>query len=112
MMEISATQQGQVTVVKIVGTVDAMTAGSATAFLEETVQGGNVHIVTDLTDVDYMSSAGLRTLLTTLKATRQVEGDLRIANPQDAVLKVFNMAGLTSVLDIYDDVDSAVKSYE
>lgn len=110
-MEISASQQGEITVVKIKGSVDALTAGEATSFFEEQVNAGNVQLVTDLTDVEYMSSAGLRTLLTTLKQVRQLDGDLRVANAQQGVQKVLEMAGLTSIMKVFDDVDSAVTSF-
>jgi len=110
-MELSSSQQGDVTVVKITGSVDALTAGEATTFLETQVKQGHLKLVTDLSDVEYMSSAGLRTLLTTLKQVRQSEGDLRIAGAQENVKKVLEMAGLTSIMKSFDDIKTAVGSF-
>jgi len=110
-MELSSSQQGDVTIVKISGSVDALTAGEATTFLETQVKQGHLKLVTDISDVEYMSSAGLRTLLTTLKQVRQSEGDLRIAGAQENVKKVLEMAGLTSIMKSYSDVETAVGSF-
>lgn len=111
-MELSSSQQDDVTIVKIVGSVDALTAGEATTFFDNEVKQGHVKLITDLSDVEYMSSAGLRTLLTTLKQVRQSEGDLRIAGAQENVRKVLEMAGLTSIMKAYDDVSEAVSSFK
>nr|MBN1229134.1 STAS domain-containing protein [Anaerolineae bacterium] len=111
-MEITTTQQGNVTVIHITGNVDAFTAGDVTSYLKREVDSGNVLLIVDLADVGYMSSAGLRTMLMILKQVRQFEGDLRLASPQEPVQKVLSMAGLTSIMEIFDDLETAVSSYE
>lgn len=110
-MEISSAQQGEVLVIRIEGSIDAFTAGDATSYLKDRVDEGHVQLVADLGAVDYMSSAGLRTMLMILKQVRQFEGDLRLANPKETVGKVLSMAGLTSVMTIYNDVEEAVNSF-
>ena len=110
-MEISSTQQGDITIIKIEGSVDAFTAGDATSYLRKVVDEGFTLLVLDLTDVEYMSSAGLRTMLMILKQVRQYDGDLRLAGPREAVSKVLSMAGLTSIMTIYDSLEDAVASY-
>jgi anti-sigma B factor antagonist len=111
-MEITSIQQGDVSIIKIMGSVDAFTAGEATAFLKGEVDAGRTQLVVDLTEVEYMSSAGLRTVLMILKQVRQFDGDLRLANPQEAVAKVLTMAGLTSIMSIYADLESAIDSFK
>jgi anti-anti-sigma factor len=50
-------------------------------------------------------------ILTGLKACRQAGGDLRIAAAQPGVANILNIAGFTSVLKIYDQIELAVSSF-
>lgn len=110
-MDVTVEPRGAATVVRLVGSVDGITAGPLEARLLEQVQGGAVKLVGDLSGVAYTSSAGLRALLATLKATRSQGGDFRLAGVQPAVLKVLELSGFTSILKHYPDVDAAVLSF-
>ena len=110
-MNIEISQRGQVAVVCVVGSVDGTTAPMLTAELHACVTSGKVQLVADFSGVDYTSSVGLRTLLATMKETRQQGGDLRLSNVTPHVLKVLELSGFTSIMKLYDDVESAVDSY-
>ena len=110
-MDVSVEQLGQVALVRIAGSVDGLTADGLQASLRSLLDGGAIRLVGDLSRVDYTSSAGLRALLATLKATRQLGGDFRLAAVQPGVLRVLEMSGFTSILKHYPDVDAAVASF-
>lgn len=110
-MQLSAEQHDGVTVVSMTGSVDALTAGDVMSYFEGQVSGGATRLVAALDQVDYVSSAGLRSFLATLKAARQAGGDLRLAGAQDNVQKVLAMAGFTSILKTYPNVEAAVNSF-
>jgi len=110
-MDIQAENHGRTTVVCVVGSVDGMTADSFTSALQSQIEQGNIELVADLSGVTYMSSAGLRALLATVKHARQCGGDFRLASVLPAVLRVLDMSGFTSILKLYGDVDTAVSSY-
>jgi len=110
-MQIGVEKRGNVTVVSIDGTVDGATAGALVSSLREQVTGGSVHLVGNLAGVDYTSSAGLRALLETVKETRTHGGDLRLAAVRPEVLRVLELSGFTSILQIFPDVDAAVASF-
>jgi anti-sigma B factor antagonist len=110
-MIIEINQRKQVAVVCVTGSIDGTTAPALTAELHACVTSGNVYLVADLSGVDYTSSVGLRTLLATMKETRQQGGDLRLSCVTPNVLKVLELSGFTSIMKLYDDVDSAVNSY-
>ena len=110
-MDITAKQIGSTTVVSIAGSVDALTAEQVTRFLGAELGQGRTHIVGDLSQVDFMSSAGLRAILATLKDSRQQGGDLRLAAAQPGVDKVLKMSGFTNILKTYPTVDEAVASF-
>ncbi|HZX71924.1 MAG TPA: STAS domain-containing protein [Rhodanobacter sp.] len=110
-MKIEISHRDRVAVVCVVGSVDGTTAPALTAELHACVTSGNVHLVADFSGVDYTSSIGLRTLLATMKETRLQGGDLRLSNVTPNVLKVLELSGFTSIMKLYDDVESAVGSY-
>jgi anti-anti-sigma factor len=110
-MHISIDQQDGITVVAVAGSLDALTADTLTAALQEQVRAGHTRLVAALAGLEYTSSAGLRVLLGTLKDARQRGGDLRIAGGQERVRRVLELSGFTSILKCYPDVPSAVASY-
>ncbi len=110
-MEVVASQHHNVSVLAITGSVDSLTAEKLTIILAEHVVAGSVRLVADFKAVDYTSSAGLRSLLGALKDSRRLGGDLRLAAVQPSVLRVLSISGFTSIIKVFDDIDSAVASY-
>jgi len=110
-MEIKDRAVDGVTVISLMGSIDAMSAPKVTDFIHEQVGKGNTKLVADLSGVDYTSSAGLRVMLGAIKETRSQGGDLRLTGIQPDVSKVLNLSGFASILKLFDDVDSAVASY-
>lgn len=110
-MELATTHHAHVTVIAIAGSVDSLTAEQLTSHLVEHVGTGRVHLVCDFKDVNYTSSAGLRSLLGALKESRRLGGDLRMASVQPSVLRVLSLSGFSSIIRIFDDVPAAVGSY-
>jgi anti-anti-sigma factor len=100
-----------VTVVEISGRVDSMNANQFGEALVGEIESGNVQLVLDLSSVDYMSSAGLREIVSALKKVKRSQGDLRIAQPSERVLEVLEMAGLDTILQIFPTQDAARESY-
>jgi anti-anti-sigma factor len=110
-MEVTAELLGHTTVVRVVGSVDGLTADTLTGALQSHVDEGRIRLVCDLSGVEYTSSAGLRALLGTLKAARQQGGDFRLAAVQPGVHRILELSGFTSILKLYGDVDTAVASF-
>jgi anti-anti-sigma factor len=111
LLQISVAQQDHVTVVSVAGSLDALTADTLTSALGEQVQAGRTRVVAAFDGVDYMSSAGLRVLLATLKEARRQGGDLRLAAVQDPVMRVLTLSGFTGILKHYPTVPAAVDSF-
>lgn len=110
-MFITVEQQQQATVLTLDGDLDAVTAPRLSEALDEQVEADQIQLILDLGDVAYISSAGLRALLATVKRVRQRGGDLRLARVNGEVLKVFDMSGFTSILQIFTDTPQALESF-
>ena len=111
MLDISVQSFKRVDLVTVAGRVDSNTAPQLEEALEERMAEGRYNLVLDLSEVNYLSSAGLRALVSALRNTKKKGGDVRIAQPSERVAEVMTLAGLDSLFTSYDDVTVAVGSY-
>ena len=111
MVDIRVSELEQVTLVEVIGRVDSLNAAELGTSLSNAIDEGNTNIVLDLSQVSYMSSAGLRELVSAFKKVRRVSGDLRIAQPSTRVQEVLEMAGLDTIFQIFPTQTDAVGSY-
>lgn len=110
-MNLVESEVGDVVILIIEGDVDAGSAPDVEQRLRELMQSAKYKLVLDLGGVPYVSSAFLRVVLAAARDLRRQGGDLRLANPQYPVRSVFDLAGFSGLLKIYDNVPSAVSSY-
>ena len=110
-MQITDRLENQKRIVAIAGNVDALTAGEGTQYLSERINAETKQIILDLSQVDFMSSAGLRMILTALKASRQLGGDLYLAGAQPSVEKMLKVSGFTSIVKTFPTVEAAVVEF-
>ncbi len=110
-MDISVQQSDQISIVSIAGSFDALTANRITGCIDERISSGEKYLVLDLSEVEFMSSAGLRVILGAMKETRQQGGDLYLAGAQAGVDRVLKMSGFSKILKTYDSVDEAVAQF-
>lgn len=111
-MELSTSQFRHCDVVKVSGRVDSATSPKLAEELFHINDRGRFKIVMDFTELEFISSAGLRVLISTLKnCKRYNRGDLVLAGLPSHILSVFDLAGFTSIFKIYNDVVTAVGSF-
>lgn len=109
-MNINVSERDHVTLVEANGRIDSMNAHQLGEALTHEIDSGRVHIVLDLANVDYMSSAGLREIVSALKKVRGT-GDLRLSQPSPRVQEVLEMAGLDTIFQIFPSKTEALGSY-
>ena len=88
-------------IIRLEGRVDALCTPLLENKLHELLQEGHTKIVIDFGRVDYISSAGLRFLLSATKKAKAAGGMLMIASLHDEVMEVIKMAGFERILHIY-----------
>src|SRR5215211_7314241 len=99
------------TIVIVAGSVDALTAAELSKVLTNQINEGHANLVVDLIGVEFMSSAGLRTLLGAVKEARSSGGDLRIASANIGVDKVLKMSGFHNIAKVFPTPAEAVSSF-
>jgi anti-anti-sigma factor len=111
-MEIQAEPHQQILVVTLAGSFDAVTAGQAQSYIATQLAGAQHQVVLDLSQVDFVSSSGVRVILEVLKQARQMGGDLRLAAAQPGPQRTLEISGMVRVLKTYPSIDEAVHSFE
>jgi anti-anti-sigma factor len=110
-MKTEVTHEDKVTVVAVSESVDALTAAELTRLISAQITEGRADLVIDLTAVEFMSSAGLRTLLGAVKESRSNGGDLRIASTNPGIDKVLKMSGFHNIAKVFTSQADAVASF-
>lgn len=111
-MLLSAKRLHRVDLVTVEGRIDASTAPELEECLRGFLAEGRFRLVLDLTKVDYLSSAGIKTLVGVQKeCKRWNRGEVRLAGLQDRLKETFDMVGLTPVFRLFDTAVDAVGSY-
>jgi anti-sigma B factor antagonist len=111
-LDVSNQQMNGVDVVIIRGRMDSHSSTEAGANIDGLIEGGSRRIVVNLGGLDYISSSGLRILLSALKQLKKEDGELKLACLQPSVREVFSMAGFDRIFSLFDDEESAVNSFK
>jgi len=110
-MEISTTQYKSTDLVNVTGRVDSATASQLAEVLDGLTDKGRFKIVLDLSGVEFMSSAGLRVLISTQKTCkRHNRGELVLALVPKRIFDALELAGFVPLFNFYDNVTDAVGS--
>lgn len=94
-MEIEFKNENGSLTVKLIGKLDTMTAPKLEEELSKKINEVQ-EIIFDLEELKYISSSGIRVLLTIKKKI----GNMKILKPTDVVMEVFEITGLSDVFDI------------
>jgi anti-anti-sigma factor len=71
----------------------------------------NSKVIIDLKGVEYVDSSGFSCFLSVMKAARNNYGVLKFANPEPRVSELFETLHLHTVFQIYNDIDSCIRSF-
>ena len=105
---IEQTQVGDKVVLHVAGRMDAENAHQFELQCESCIADGFTSIVIDLSDLAYISSLGLRSVVAVSKKARDKGGELRICRMTGLVRQVFEITRLTQVFPVHDSVESAL----
>jgi len=111
-MKITTKQLKRVDVVTVGGRIDSSTAPELDKVLRSIVDENRFRICMDLQGLEYISSAGIKVLISILRTCKRWNrGDLRLANMPPRITEVFDLAGLTPLFKIYPNTVEAVGSF-
>lgn len=100
-METLVEEKGEVVVVRLKGRLDAASSPQVEKKINAIIESGHFKLLLNLAGVDYLSSAGMRLMLSVSKKLKHLEGKVVACNLSDEVLEVIKMAGFNQVLELY-----------
>ena len=101
-MEVVIDQKGEETVIKIKGRLDTNTARECEEKVLPVWENPGVKVCVDCSDLEYVSSAGLRLFLILQKMTTAKKGSLRLIGMRNVVRETFSLTGFNALFKIED----------
>lgn len=100
------------TLLTVKGYVDTMTCSILLNKITQILQSDILHIIVDLAQVNYVSSAGWGVFVGEIKSIRDKGGDLKIVQMTPEVYDVFEMLEFHRILAYYDSIEEAINDFD
>lgn len=114
-IQLSVKQAGannNISVIKVGGYIDTTTSAELEHSLDSLLDSNSYNIVIDLTNVDYISSAGWGLFISEIKGIREKGGDLKLVNMIPDVYEVFELLEFHYILKAFDSLDEAMADFD
>ena len=109
-MEITQETVNDVAVISLKGRLNVTTTAELEKIFDALLSEGRTKILVECRELEYISSAGLRVLLTAAQQFKKISGEIALSSLSQNVKQVFEISGFTSIFKIYSSQDEAVKS--
>jgi len=109
-MNINTTHADSVTVVRLSGNLDTNSSTLTQDALNELIDAGSSKLLVNFKEVDFVSSAGLRVLLSVAKRLGST-GTLRVSNLNETVNDVFEISGFSTILNVHPTEEAALQEF-
>ena len=110
-MEISEQRIEDMHLLKLNGRLDAASAKELRSRVDALVKENRVKLIIHMGGVDFIDSSGLGSLVSSLRAVNERNGDVKVVALQKQVRSIFELTRLHRIFGIYEDVDAAMKSF-
>lgn len=110
-LKIQIEEDQGVAVTRLEGRLDAASAPVLERKLVEQVENGKLKILLDFAKVDYLSSAGMRLLLSMTKRLKGEGGGLHCCSVSEEVMEIIKMAGFERIIQIFPTEAEALQGF-
>jgi anti-sigma B factor antagonist/stage II sporulation protein AA (anti-sigma F factor antagonist) len=100
-MEAQVEEKGDVVVIRVQGRLDAASSPQLEKKVNSIIDSGHFKLILNFAGVEYLSSAGMRLMLSVSKKLKHLEGKVVACNLSEDVMDVIKMAGFHQVLELY-----------
>lgn len=112
-MDVFTTQYQNCDVVKGSGRVDSFTAPKLAEVFLTLIKDGRFNFAFDMSEIDYISSAGLRVMIDIQKNCRQANrGELLLVNVPKRISETLELAGFIPLFRLFDNLENAVNVFK
>jgi anti-anti-sigma factor len=109
-MEISQKEENGIVSIAIKGRLDADSSLEAEKVVKEALDGETYRLLFNLGELEYLSSAGLRVLLSAAKEMRRRDGKIVLCALNEFVKEIFEVSGFQSLIPITESVESGIEA--
>jgi len=109
--EVAREDHSEVSILRLRGFLDAHTAPNFEQAIQELIEEDRYKIIVSMSDLNYISSAGLGVFMGFIEEIREREGDIKLTNMTDKVYKVFDLLGFPALYQIFKEEAEAEKEY-
>lgn len=99
-MEIKKIVDGNDVTIQLTGRLDTITSGKLEKELGDVFEQEKVNLVFDFSTLDYISSSGLRVLLSAQKKINAMGTSMKITGANEVVKEIFEATGFTKIMDL------------
>ena len=107
-MKITEASAGNATILRLSGRLDASNSMALEAAVLPAIGGAGQRLLLDMTDVQYISSAGLRVMLMAAKQARATGGGFAVFGMNNAVRTMFETPGFLRIIAAFASEDEAL----
>ncbi len=111
MDKLKTRKEGEVRIIELEGRLDVHLSMEVESAVNEIIDSGDIYLIFDLEGVKYLSSSGLRIFIAALRKLNKLKGQLKLANLNESVKRIFKVVELIDLFDIYPSVEEALKSF-
>lgn len=103
--------KGDVLVLRMNGRLDAVSSPTAERKVFDYINNGQHKLLLDFSGIDYLSSAGMRMLLSTTKKLKALAGKLVVCSVTSNVMDVLKMSGFDHVLELAKTEEDGLRKF-
>ncbi len=112
-MDLKTRTEGNVTIIYLEGRLDIHHSSDIEDGINDLLKNNpEHHMLLNLSDVEYMSSSGLRIFVSTMRILKESKKLLKLCNMNSAVKKIFEVVELMDMFDIYNSEEEALQSFK
>ena len=106
---VEAGREKNVKIVSVKGALDALSAPEFEQSLSAFIDEGDINFIVDFGELEFISSAGLRSILRIGQTLKTKQGQIRFCGLQEQAAKVFKISGFSSLIPVHQSVAEALE---
>ena len=110
-MSLKIEDKGKAKVVSLSGKMDVGLSMTVESEREELVDSGGINLILEISNVEYLSSSGIRVFIAIMRKIKDKQGKIVLADVPETIKKILRTVDLEDLFEVYDSVDKALESF-
>lgn len=110
-LEISETDRENIAILHLKGRLTVGEASGIRDIVNRVIASGRTNVIFDLTNVDYIDSTGLGSMVICYTTIKKHGGALKLVNPNKRNIELLLLTKLHTIFEVFSEVQDAVNSF-